>query len=245
MADYVIVGSGSAGCVLAARLSEDPDVSVLLLEAGGPDTAPEIHIPAMFPIMFKSSLDWDLTGDEEPGLDGRRLYLPRGRMIGGCSSINAMIYLRGNRLDYDDWAANGADGWSYDEVLPYFKRGEDNERGESEYHGVGGPQSVSDSRSMHPLVDLMLEAAVQAGYAANHDLNGATAGRRRPLPADAADGFRCSTADAYLHPVLDRPNLAGPRLRLRRADRLRREACRRRRARRTVACARRSAPSAR
>ena len=109
-ADYVIVGAGSAGCVLAGRLSEDPDVQVLLLEAGGPDTAPEIHVPAMFPIMFKSSLDWDLTGEEEPGLDRRRLYLPRGRMIGGCSSINAMIYLRGNRADYDEWAASGAHG---------------------------------------------------------------------------------------------------------------------------------------
>ncbi len=133
MADYVIVGAGSAGCVLAGRLSEDADASVLLLEAGGPDTAPEIHVPAMFPIMFKSSLDWDLLGEEEPGLGDRRLYLPRGRMIGGCSSINAMIYLRGNRLDYDDWAAGGATGWSYDEVLPYFKRGEDNERGEDAY----------------------------------------------------------------------------------------------------------------
>ena len=152
-ADYVIVGAGSAGCVLAARLTEDPDVRVVLLEAGGPDTAPEIHVPAMFPIMFKSSLDWDLLGEQEPGLDGRRLYLPRGRMIGGCSSINAMIYLRGNRLDYDDWAAEGCTGWSYDEVLTYFKRGEDNERGEDAFHGVGGPQTVSDSRSLHPLVD--------------------------------------------------------------------------------------------
>ena len=203
----MIVGAGSAGCVLAGRLSEDPDVSVLLLEAGGPDTAPEIHVPAMFPIMFKSNLDWDLTGDEEPGLDRRRLYLPRGRMIGGCSSINAMIYLRGNRADYDDWAANGADGWSYDEVLPYFKRGEDNERGESEYHGVGGPQAVSDSRSMHPLVDTMLEAAVQAGHPANDDLNGAQQDGVGRFQLTQRDGFRCSTADAYLHPALERPNL--------------------------------------
>jgi choline dehydrogenase-like flavoprotein len=207
MADYVIVGSGSAGSVLAGRLSEDPDATVLLLEAGGPDTAPEIHVPAMFPIMFKSSLDWDLTGDSEPGLDNRRLFLPRGRMIGGCSSINAMIYLRGNRVDYDDWAADGADGWSYDEVLPYFKRGEDNERGEGRYHGVGGPQAVSDSRSMHPLVDIMLEAAVQAGHPANDDLNGEVQDGVGRFQLTQRNGLRHSTADAYLHPVADRPNL--------------------------------------
>jgi choline dehydrogenase-like flavoprotein len=206
-ADYVIVGAGSAGCVLAARLSEEPDVNVLLLEAGGPDTVPEIHIPAAFPIMFKSSLDWDLLGEEEPGLDGRRLYLPRGRMIGGCSSINAMIYLRGNRLDYDGWAAAGCEGWSYDEVLPYFKRGEDNERGEDAYHGVGGPQSVSDSRSMHPLVDSMLEAAVQAGHDANPDLNGERQDGVGRFQLTQRNGMRCSTADAYLHPAAGRPNL--------------------------------------
>ena len=207
MADYVVVGAGSAGCVLAARLSEDPDASVVLLEAGAPDTAPEIHVPAMFPIMFKSSLDWDLLGEVEPGLGGRRLYLPRGRMIGGCSSINAMIYLRGNRLDYDDWAAQGAAGWSYDEVLPYFKRGEDNERGESEYHGVGGPQAVSDSRSLHPLVDTMLEAAVQAGHEANPDLNGERQDGVGRFQLTQRGGLRCSTADAYLHPAAGRGNL--------------------------------------
>jgi choline dehydrogenase len=206
-ADYVIVGAGSAGCVLAARLSEDPDVQVLLLEAGGQDSAPEVRVPAMFPIMFKSSLDWDLLGDPEPGLDGRRLYLPRGRMIGGCSSINAMIYLRGNRVDYDDWAAAGCDGWSYDEVLPYFKRGEDNERGENDYHGVGGPQAVSDSRSMTPLVDLMLEAAVQAGHPANPDLNGERQDGVGRFQLTQRGGLRCSTADAYLRPAQDRANL--------------------------------------
>jgi len=207
VADYIVVGAGSAGCVLAGRLSEDPDVSVLLLEAGGPDTAPEIHVPAMFPIMFKSGLDWDLTGEEEPALSNRRLYLPRGRMIGGCSSINAMIYLRGNRADYDEWAANGADGWSYDEVLPYYKRAEDNERGASEYHGVGGPQAVSDSRSMHPLVDLMIGAAVAAGIPANDDLTGATQEGVGRFQLTQKGGFRHSTADAYVHPVKDRPNL--------------------------------------
>jgi choline dehydrogenase-like flavoprotein len=207
VADYVIVGAGSAGCVLASRLTEDDSVRVVLLEAGGPDSAPEIHVPAMFPIMFKSSLDWDLLGQPEPGLDGRRLYLPRGRMIGGCSSINAMIYLRGNRFDYDDWAARGCEGWSYDEVLTYFKRGEDNERGEDAYHGVGGPQSVSDSRSMHPLVDRMLEAAIQAGHSPNQDLNGAVQDGVGRFQLTQRGGLRCSTADAYLHPAAGRPNL--------------------------------------
>ena len=161
-ADYVIVGAGSAGCVLAGRLSEDPDVDVLVLEAGGPDTAAELHVPAMFPLAFKSSLDWDLYGEEEPGLGGRRLYLPRGRVIGGSSSINAMIYLRGHRADFDGWAEQGCTGWSYDEVLPYFKRSEDNERGANEFHGVGGPLAVSDSRALTPVVDAQLEAAVVA-----------------------------------------------------------------------------------
>ncbi len=207
MADYVIVGGGSAGCVLAGRLSEDPDVSVLVLEAGGPDTAPEIRIPYAFPAMFKSSLDWDLLGEREPGLGGRRLYLPRGRMIGGCGSINAMIYLRGHRVDFDDWAANGAAGWSYDEVLPYFKRSEDNERGEDEFHGVGGPLSVSESRSMLPIVDTMLEAAAQAGHERIPDLNVDRPDGVSRFQVTQRGGWRCSTADAFLHPAADRPNL--------------------------------------
>jgi choline dehydrogenase-like flavoprotein len=207
VADYVIVGAGSAGCVLAGRLSEDPDARVLLVEAGGPDTAPELHIPAAFPAVFKSSLDWDLLGEREPGLGGRRLYLPRGRVIGGSGSINAMIYLRGNRLDYDDWAANGAEGWSYDEVLPYFKRSEDNERGEDAFHGVGGPLAVSDSRSMHPLIDTMLEASVQAGYELIPDLNVDRPEGVGRFQLTQRGGWRCSTADAYLHPAKERPNL--------------------------------------
>src|SRR5580692_11689885 len=120
--DYVIVGAGSAGCVLAARLSEDADVSVALIEAGGNDRQPEIQTPMLFPAVFKSSLDWDLYGEPEPGLGNRRLYLPRGRVIGGCGSINAMIYIRGNRADYDEWAGLGAEGWSYHDVLPFFRR---------------------------------------------------------------------------------------------------------------------------
>jgi choline dehydrogenase len=205
--DYVVVGAGSAGCVLAARLSEDPDVRVALLEAGGEDTAPEIRIPAIFPIMFKTELDWDLFGDPEPGMDGRRLYLPRGRMLGGCSSINAMIYVRGNRLDYDAWADAGCTGWGYDDVLPYFRRSEDNERGEDRYHGVGGPLTVSESRSMHPLVDAMLQAAREAGHEANPDFNGARQEGVGRFQLTQRDGRRLSTADAFLHPVRSRPNL--------------------------------------
>ncbi len=205
--DYVIVGAGSAGCVLAARLTEDADVRVAVLEAGGEDTQPEIKIPAAFPALFKSSLDWDLEGEPEPGLDNRRLYLPRGRMLGGCSSINAMIYIRGNRADYDGWAAAGCDGWSYDEVLPYFKRSEDNERGEDAYHGVGGPMSVSDSRSMHALVDTMLEAAGQAGHEQNPDFNGARQEGVGRFQLTQRDGLRWSTADAFLRPAAQRENL--------------------------------------
>jgi choline dehydrogenase-like flavoprotein len=206
-ADYVIVGAGSAGCVLAGRLSEDPDVKVHLLEAGGPDTAPELHVPAMFPIVFKSSLDWDLYGEPEPGLGGRRLYLPRGRVIGGSSSINAMIYLRGNRADFDEWAESGCEGWSYDEVLPYFKRSEDNERGENAFHGVGGPLAVSDSRSMSPLIEPQLEAAVAAGYELIEDLNVDRPEGVSRFQLTQRNGLRCSAADAFLHPAEGRRNL--------------------------------------
>jgi choline dehydrogenase len=205
--DYVVVGAGSAGCVLAARLSEDPDVRVALLEAGGEDIQPEIHVPAAFPALFKSSLDWDLLGEREPGLDNRRLYLPRGKMLGGCSSINAMIYVRGNRADYDGWAAAGHDGWGYDDVLPYFKRSEDNERGEDAYHGAGGPMAVSESRSMHPLVDTMLQAAQQAGHEANPDFNGVRQEGVGRFQLTQREGLRCSTADAFLRPASGRGNL--------------------------------------
>jgi choline dehydrogenase-like flavoprotein len=206
-ADYVIVGAGSAGCVLAGRLSEDPDVEVLLLEAGGPDSAAELHVPAMFPLAFKSSLDWDLYGEEEPGLGGRRLYLPRGRVIGGSSSINAMIYLRGHRADFDGWAEQGCSGWSYDEVLPYFKRSEDNDRGENEFHGVGGPLAVSDSRALTPLVDAQLEAAVSAGYELIEDLCVDRPEGVSRWQLTQRNGMRCSAADAFLHPAEGRPNL--------------------------------------
>jgi choline dehydrogenase len=205
--DYVIVGAGTAGCVLAARLSEDPDVEVALLEAGGRDDRPEIAMPMAFPMLFKSSVDWDLFGEMEPGLGGRRLYLPRGKVIGGSGSINAMIYIRGNRADFDGWAAGGAEGWSYDDVLPYFKRSEDNERGENEFHGVGGPLSVSDSRAMSPLIETMIEATRLAGHELNPDFNGAVQEGVGRFQLTQRDGRRCSTASAFLHPVEARPNL--------------------------------------
>jgi choline dehydrogenase-like flavoprotein len=205
--DYVIVGAGSAGCVVAARLSEDGQARVALLEAGGSDRQPEIQMPLAFPAVFKSQIDWDLLGEPEPGLDGRRLYLPRGRVIGGCGSINAMIYARGNRADFDQWAALGCEGWGYEDVLPLFRRSEDNERGEDAFHGAGGALSVSDSRSMHPLVDAMIEAAAQAGHERNPDFNGARQEGVGRFQFTQRDGRRWSTADAFLHPARERENL--------------------------------------
>jgi choline dehydrogenase-like flavoprotein len=205
--DYVIVGAGSAGCALAGRLSEQPDIRVALIEAGGADTAPEIHTPAAFPTLFKGPYDWDLSSDPEPGLNRRRLYLPRGRMLGGSSSMNAMVYVRGNRADYDEWAENGATGWSFDEVLPLFKRAEDNERGESEFHGVGGPLTVSDSRANTAIADAVIEAAAAAGYSSNPDFNGAGQDGFGRFQVTQRGGLRCSSAVAYLHPALARPNL--------------------------------------
>ncbi|WP_063002298.1 GMC family oxidoreductase [Nocardia mikamii] len=207
MYDYVVVGAGSAGCVLAARLSENPDVQVALIEAGPRDTAEEIHIPVAFPALFKSALDWDLDTEPEAGLYGRRAYLPRGRMLGGSSSMNAMIYIRGARADYDGWAAAGAEGWSYDEVLPYFLRAEDNERGKDAYHNVGGPLSVSDGRSVNPLGEAFLAAAEQAGFGRNDDFNGATQIGVGRYQLTQRYGMRCSASVAYLHPALERPNL--------------------------------------
>jgi choline dehydrogenase len=167
MADYVIVGAGSAGCVLAARLTEDPDVSVTLLEAGGRDSARNIGIPAAFGQLFRTADDWDYATEPEPGCEGRSLYWPRGKVLGGSSSINAMIYIRGNRLDYDGWRDAGCDGWGYDEVLPYFLRSEGSFRGSSAYHRGDGPLSVNRQRSPSPLSLAYVEAAVPAGLERN------------------------------------------------------------------------------
>lgn len=205
--DYVIIGGGSAGCVLAARLTEDPTVNVALLEAGGEGTAKEIHVPAAYGRLIQSQYDWNLWSEPEPGLGGRRLPLTRGMMMGGCGSQNALIYIRGNRRDYDRYAADGAHGWSYDEVLPYFLRSEDNERGKDEYHGVGGPLTVSDGRSRHPLSDAFLEACQQAGHLANPDFNAASQDGVGRYQLTQRNGRRCSTAMAFLGPARERPNL--------------------------------------
>lgn len=202
--DYIIVGAGSAGCVLANRLSADPSVRVLLLEAGRDDRVRNVAIPAAFSTLFRSELDWDYRTKPVAELAGRELYWPRGKCLGGSSSINAMIYIRGNRADYDSWAQPG---WSYDEVLPYFRRCEDNSRGADAYHGVGGPLAVSDPRFRHPLCELFLSAATAAGLPANPDFNGAAQEGVGFYQLTQRRGRRASAAAAFLHPVTQRANL--------------------------------------
>ncbi len=207
MFDYVIVGAGSAGCVLARRLTEDEDVSVCLVEAGPPDSADEIHMPAALAALAGSRVDWDYDTLPEDELDRRRVYLPRGKTLGGSSSTNAMVYIRGNTADYDAWRDEVGPGWGYDELLPYFKRAEDNERGADEYHGTGGPLPVSDSRANTPLADAFVEAAQAAGHPPNADFNAATQDGVGRYQLTQRGGLRASAAVGYLHPVADRPNL--------------------------------------
>lgn len=205
--DYVIVGAGSAGCVLAARLSEDPEVRVALVEAGSSDAAREISMPAALTQLFKTQYDWDFDSEPEPALGRRRIYLPRGKVLGGSSSMNAMIYMRGNPLDFDEWAATGADGWSFADLLPYFRKAEGNEWGDSDLHGGQGPLSVSNLRSRMGLADRFVAAAIAAGFPANTDFNGPSQLGFGRVQVTQRDGARCSAAYAYLHPASQRPNL--------------------------------------
>ena len=206
-ADYVIVGAGSAGCVLANRLSEEPSARVLLLEAGGRDRHPNIKIPAAFANQFHTRLDWDYATEPEPAVDGRSLFVPRGKALGGSSSMNAMLYVRGRPLDYDLWEKQGAVGWGWDDVLPYFIRSEDNARGASEFHGSGGELRVSDQRSPRPLDRRLLEASAAAGIPRIDDYNGPEQDGVSMFQVTQKGGKRWSAADAFLRPALERPNL--------------------------------------
>ena len=204
MYDYVIVGAGSAGCVLASRLSEDENVQVLLLEAGPPDTKENIHVPLGYLQLAGTDIDWDYHSKPEEQCGGRRMQLPRGKVLGGSSSINAMVYIRGNRRDYDDW---GVAGWSYADLLPYFMKAEDNERGASQFHGVGGPLPVSEQRSGNLISRAFVDAGAEAGLARNEDFNGETQDGVGMFQVTQRGGMRASTAVAYLHPAMERDNL--------------------------------------
>ncbi len=208
MYDYVIVGAGSAGCVLASRLSENPDARVLLLEAGPPDTADEIRIPAAINLLFKTAYDWDYQTVPQDRAGGRSIYWPRGKVLGGSSSINAMIYIRGSRHDYDSWRDDyGCEGWGYTDLLPYFLRAESNSRGASAYHGAAGPLSVVDLKFRSSLTGDFVAAARACGLQANDDFNGPVQDGVGYYQVTQKQGRRWSAADAYLHPAAARPNL--------------------------------------
>ncbi|MFF4528934.1 GMC family oxidoreductase [Streptomyces sp. NPDC001407] len=205
--DYVIVGGGSAGCVLAARLSADPGTSVLLLEAGRDDAVRAISVPAAFSTLFRTEVDWNHRTGAQRELDGRQLYWPAGKVLGGGSSINAMVYIRGNAADYDGWRERGLEGWGHRDVLPYFRRSEDNSRGADAHHGTGGPLAVSDLRDRHPLSEAFHAAARTAGLAANPDFNGAWQDGVGFYQATVRRGRRAGTARAFLRPAARRRNL--------------------------------------
>jgi len=206
--DYIVTGAGSAGCVLAARLSESGRHRVLLLEAGGKDSNPWIHIPLGYVKTFVNpKVNWMFDSEPEPNLNDRVMYQPRGKVLGGTSSINGMIYMRGNHADYDEWRQRGCEGWDWDSVLPYFRKAEDNERGDSEFHGGGGPLRVSNQPYEWEIGKLLLEACIQAGIKPNPDFNGAQQEGCGYYQTTTKDRRRWSTAAAYLRPARKRPNL--------------------------------------
>ena len=206
--DYIIVGAGSAGCVLANRLTADGKHSVLLLEAGPEDSHLWIHIPLGYGRLFKEkAVNWMYQTEPEPGLNGRNVFQPRGKVLGGSSSINGLLYVRGQHEDYDRWRQHGNLGWGFDDVLPYFKKAEDQTRGVDDFHGVGGPLPVSDWRHADPLSAAFVDAAAEVGFPKNSDFNGATQEGAGFFQTTTKGGRRASTAVAYLRPAKTRPNL--------------------------------------
>ena len=205
--DYIIIGAGSAGCVLANRLTEDRNCKVLLIEAGGKDSHPEIHIPGAYTKLNRTSNDWAFWTVPQPFVDHRKLYIPRGKTLGGSSATNAMAYVRGNKADYDEWASLGNAGWSYAEVLPYFIKSENNEQFGAPYHGADGLLNVTWSRQPGPLAATFIEACVECGIPSNNDYNGEVQEGASMLQFTIKKNKRHSTADAFLIPARKRPNL--------------------------------------
>ena len=206
--DYIVVGAGSAGCVLAGRLSEDPLVRVLLLEAGPPDKSLWIHLPIGYgKTMWSPAYNWRFETDPDPNMNGRRIYWPRGKTLGGSSSINGLIYIRGQREDYEHWAALGNPGWGYDDLLPYFIKSESNQRGSNAFHGAAGPLRVSDIGTKHELIEAFIAGAGQVGVPRTDDFNGESQTGAGYYQLTTYKGWRCSTAKAYLSPARHRSNL--------------------------------------